>query len=76
MANEIQTACELIDRLGGTAAVARLTRRSAQAVSNWRSRGLPAEAFLVFQQALADIGEECPHSAFGLICPSPKEAAE
>ncbi|WP_132254704.1 hypothetical protein [Methylobacterium segetis] len=35
----LTTTSAVIDALGGTAAVARLTSRSMQAVSNWRERG-------------------------------------
>lgn len=34
-------ACFLIDRIGGTAEVARLCRVSSQAVSKWRREGIP-----------------------------------
>lgn len=34
--------CKIIDRLGGTAAVARLARVSIPAVSQWRRAGIPA----------------------------------
>jgi hypothetical protein len=52
MTNTLRTPQEVIDLLGGTAAVAKMTGRSAQAVSNWRSRGLPSEMFLVMSKAL------------------------
>jgi len=43
MTNGSRTISEIIDELGGTAAVARMTSTTAQAVSNWRTRNnIPA----------------------------------
>ena len=39
---------DLIDRNGGVAAVAKETGYSLQRVSNWRARGIPAEAKIAF----------------------------
>lgn len=53
MARELQSASEVIDALGGTAATARLTDRRAQHVSNWRKTGrLPPDTFLVLKTEL------------------------
>lgn len=51
------TADGVIDALGGTGAVARLTGRGEQAVSNWRARGrIAARLILVFEAALKSRG--------------------
>jgi len=53
MARSLQTASEVIDALGGTAATARFTGRKDQHVSNWRATGrLPADTFLIISQEL------------------------
>jgi hypothetical protein len=50
----LQTTSEVIDALGGTAEVAKLTGRSMQAVSNWRGRGFfTASVYLTITEALA-----------------------
>lgn len=51
----LDTTSAVIDALGGTAAVARLTGRSMQAVSNWRERGFfTAPSFNAINGALSD----------------------
>ena len=49
---ELTTASEVIDALGGPAAVSRLLGTSTNAVCNWRVRGLPPETFLALSEAL------------------------
>jgi hypothetical protein len=50
---KLKTTVEIIDLLGGTAAVARLTRRSDQQVSRWKSNGRFApQTYLVMMNAL------------------------
>lgn len=71
----LETVDAVIDALGGTAAVARLVGRPAQAVSNWRKRGsMPAETFLVFDDALRARDLEAPSSLWGMV--QAGEAAE
>jgi hypothetical protein len=52
MAEQINTADEVIDRLGGPTEVSRLIGVSIQAVTNWRTRGLPPETFVVLTTEL------------------------
>lgn len=69
---DLQTAGEVIDALGGTAATARLTGRKVQHVSNWRAAGrLPAKTFLVLQAELRERELSAPPSLWGI-----HEAAE
>ena len=54
---------QVIDALGGTAKVAKITSRKPQAVSNWRSReAFPPETFLILTAALRDKGLSAPSS--------------
>lgn len=41
----------VIDRLGGTVAVARLCNVSAPSASNWRTRGIPIERCVTIERA-------------------------
>jgi len=41
-------ATELIESLGGSAAVSRITGYSVQRVNNWKARGIPASAKVEF----------------------------
>lgn len=67
MAREIATIDDVIDQLGGTSAVARLTGRPAQAVSNWRRRGkAPPEAYLIISRALSERGLSVPLHVLGM----------
>ncbi|WP_375453753.1 hypothetical protein [uncultured Methylobacterium sp.] len=64
----LQTTGEVIDALGGTAAVARRMGRRMTVVSNWRTGGnFPANTYLTFTAALADIGKEAPARLWGMV---------
>lgn len=64
---ELQTAGEVIDALGGTAATARLTARKDQHVSNWRAYGrLPSETFLILKAELEKRDLRAPPSIWGI----------
>lgn len=63
----LNTASEVIDAVGGTAAAARLTGASMGSVTNWRAAGrMPATYFLVFQLALAEQGFAAPSMLWGI----------
>ncbi|HEX5424878.1 MAG TPA: hypothetical protein VFW94_15125 [Candidatus Acidoferrales bacterium] len=67
MGRELQTADEVIDALGGTAATARLTGKNPQHVSNWRAaERLPAETFLILQDELRARDLIAPPSLWGI----------
>ena len=57
---------EVIGALGGNAKVATLCAVGLSAVSNWRSRGrFPAEKFMIFSAALAEIEKRADPALFG-----------
>ena len=67
MTRDLQTAGEVIDALGGTAATARIAGRKDQHVSNWRASGrLPADTFLILQAELRDRDLNAPPSIWGI----------
>jgi hypothetical protein len=62
---------DVIEALGGTAAVAALVGVGASAVSNWSKRGRISQAsFPIIRDALAALGKEAAPAVFGF-----KEAA-
>jgi DNA-binding transcriptional regulator YdaS (Cro superfamily) len=61
----LNTVDEVVEALGGTAAVAALTGVTAPAVSNWRERGaIPSEYFLRIGEALRGDGWDVEPSVF------------
>lgn len=68
--NELATTSEVIDALGGTTRVARLTGRKLAAVSNWREKqSFPPSTFLVMQAALAKAERSAPATLWGMLVP-------
>lgn len=62
-----QTASDVIDAVGGTAACSRLTGRSMGAVSNWRATGrLAPEFFLIIGAALSEKGLSAAPELWGI----------
>jgi len=71
---DLRTADEVIDALGGTAATARFTGRKDQHVSNWRAAGrLPADTYLIVTKELKRLRKKASPSLWGIKAP---EAAE
>lgn len=67
LSDVLTSAGEVIDRVGGTAAAARLTGSSMGSVSNWRAAGrLPHKTFLIFAMALAQKGAVAPPKLWGI----------
>jgi hypothetical protein len=64
MGMDTQTPDTIIDALGGTAEVARLCDISSQAVSQWRTNGIPRAQMkylrAVRPEAFATIGSQLP----------------
>lgn len=60
---QLTTADEVIDALGGNQSVIALTGCAPSSVSNWRRFGrFPADEYLRFQTALAQLGHHAPPS--------------
>jgi hypothetical protein len=75
----LETTDDVIDALGGNAAVARLTDRDPGVVWNWRSayRGsFPASTFLVLQGALRSINRTAPPSLWGMEEAKPRPSEQ
>lgn len=63
MAEQVNSAEEIINRLGGPTAVAKaIGNVSPKAVSMWKKRGLPSWSFLAFRQLLKDRDISAPPS--------------
>lgn len=76
MGHSLTTAGQVIDKLGGTTATARLTDRLPQHVSNWRATGrLPADTFLILSKELEALGVTAPAEIWGIKTPSEQESA-
>lgn len=68
--NELVTTSAVIDALGGTTRVARLTGRKLAAVSNWREKdNFPPDTYLVMQHALAATGRRAPARLWNMLEP-------
>lgn len=65
---ELSTTAEVIEALGGVAAVARLTGRRYGAAFNWKGFiKFPADTFVVMQTALLAAGCIAPASLWGMV---------
>lgn len=78
MSNILNTADAVIDALGRTSEVARLSGRPMQAVSNWRRAGrIPSELILIHRAELRRRGFDAPASIWGVVDPAhPRPAAQ
>lgn len=52
---DLQQANELIDRIGGTSATARLCQISPAAVSEWRQKGIPKARLMYLRLAVPGV---------------------
>jgi hypothetical protein len=74
----LRTTNDVIDALGGTKAVAVLTGKSPQSVTNYRlAPRFPADTFLIMRDALQRIGCDAPPSLWGIreLTEAPSEGA-
>ncbi len=68
VANQLTKAADVIDALGGVAAVADLTETSYRAAHNWKARNrFPAKLHLVMDNKLAAKGLYASASLWGMI---------
>lgn len=71
MVQEIDTVAEAIKVLGGTTAVAKMTGRGLQAVSNWKNNGwFPSATFLILSAELERAGYRARPSLWRIEEPS------
>lgn len=67
MIESLTSASDVIDALDGTTAVARLTHRKPQHVTNWRASGrLPPATFLILSGELKNRGKTAPSALWGI----------
>jgi hypothetical protein len=72
MVKTLKTTSDVIDKLGGNTAVAWLTSRSSNAVSNWRSFGkFPTPTFPLIRDELRKHGYAAPESLWAWQEPNP-----
>lgn len=65
---ELARTVDVIEVLGGTDAVARLTGRKYSAAFNWRSfETFPPDTFVIMQRALRDAGHTAPDSLWRMV---------
>jgi hypothetical protein len=68
--DSLVTTGEVIDALGGTAAVARMLGRSMTVVSNWKAGGcFPSNTYVVFQLELSKLNAAAPDRLWRMIEP-------
>jgi hypothetical protein len=77
MLKRLTTFEQVIDELGGVTAVARLTRRTAPAVCNWRKtrRRFPTTLYFVMQGALKVKGAQAERRLWGFVEPRKARAS-
>ena len=64
---KLTSTTDIIDALGGTHAVARLTSASPNAVSNWRATGVfPSNTYLLLKQELLRYGITAPDDLWSM----------
>jgi hypothetical protein len=64
--NELTTTRDIIAALDGNQAVAALTGRKTQHVTNWKKDGFPADTFLILTDALAKLGYRASPKLWGI----------
>lgn len=70
---QLTTFRSVVRVLGGTLGVANLTKRTTQAVCNWRARGtFPSVLWFVISDELARLGFEAKPSLFGFEVRKPE----
>lgn len=73
MVEQLNTTTEVIEKLGGSAEVAKITGRKPNAVSNWHSFShFPPDTYLVMTAALRVRGYEAPNSLWRMVGPAPQ----
>jgi hypothetical protein len=74
---ELTTTAQVMDELGGNAAVAALTGRKYNAAANWRAfDAFPANTFLIMTTALREKGCTAPASLWSMATATEPDAEE
>ena len=63
---EVKSAREAIEAMGGNQAVAALTGKKTQHVTNWKKDGFPANTFLILTDELARLGYRASPKLWGI----------
>lgn len=72
--DQLSTTREVMDVLGGTTAVAKLTGRTYAAAFNWLDfKTFPSNTYVAMTDALAAKGKTAPASLWGMVDPSQSE---
>jgi hypothetical protein len=71
MFEEINSADDAVEALGGTTAVAKFFGVDLRVVSNWRERGLPPNTYVAFREALQKKGYDASPSLWRQREPAP-----
>lgn len=73
---ELRTTEEVVEKLGGIPAIAKLTSRKYNAAAHWvKFKTFPANTFIVIQDALRKKNCTAPTSLWGMVA-SDSEAAQ
>lgn len=81
MNSPLTSTSEVIDALGGTAAVARMLNAKMQSVSNWRAtQTFPPQTYVAIKAELRKIDRDAPDSLWRMLgtespIPAPEVAA-
>lgn len=74
--DQLRTTSEVIEALGGIAAVAALTGRKYTAAHNWLGfEKFPSNTYVALTDALAAKGKTAPASLWGMVEPAAESAA-
>jgi hypothetical protein len=76
MSEQLKTTSEVMDALGGNAAVAELTGSKIKAVWNWRGfETFPSNTYVAMTDALLQKGLSAPATLWGMKLPAEPERA-
>jgi hypothetical protein len=74
--DQLSTTREVMEALGGTSAVAKLTGRTYPAAFNWLDfKTFPSNTYVAMTTALAAQGKTAPASLWGMVEPASEETA-
>lgn len=75
--DQLTTTREVMEALGGTSAVAKMTGRTYAAAFNWLDfKTFPTNTYLVLTEALREKGYTAPASLWGMVEPAQSAGQE